>query len=52
MAPDTIHHCPRCELRFAHRPELEDHLRVDHATEVEDDLPPPAPQGAVTGDGP
>lgn len=26
----SIHQCPRCELRFPNRYELEDHLSVDH----------------------
>lgn len=28
----SIHYCPRCELRFALRGDLEDHLRLDHPT--------------------
>ena len=48
MPIDTVHQCPRCELRFAHRGELEDHLRVDHQPDVSDDVPapPPVPAGA------
>lgn len=38
MAVDTIHQCPRCELRFAFRPELEDHLRRDHQPVPDDEL--------------
>ena len=26
----TVHHCPRCELRFALRGDLVDHVRRDH----------------------
>jgi nucleotide-binding universal stress UspA family protein len=26
----TVHHCPRCELRFALRGDLVDHIRLDH----------------------
>lgn len=25
-----VHHCPRCELRFASEPELTEHLALDH----------------------
>lgn len=25
-----VHHCPRCELRFASEPELTEHLTLDH----------------------
>ncbi len=31
-----VHQCPRCELRFISRPELEEHLREVHPA-------PPAP---------
>lgn len=50
MAVDTIHQCPRCELRFANRPELEDHLRTEHVPAAADDVPaaPPAVAGIVT----
>jgi hypothetical protein len=51
MAPDTSHQCPHCELHFAHRTELEDHVRVDHTPEVEDDLPASASGGTVATDG-
>ena len=27
----TIHHCPKCELRFTYKTELDDHLWHDHA---------------------
>lgn len=42
--------CPACELRFALRPEMEDHMRTSHARPVPDDVPPPAPvpSGVVT----
>jgi hypothetical protein len=26
----TIHHCPKCELRFEHKTELDDHIWHDH----------------------
>ena len=26
----TVHHCPKCELRFSWQTELEDHCRTDH----------------------
>jgi hypothetical protein len=32
-----VHHCPRCDLRFATRAELEDHLISDHPLPVDDD---------------
>lgn len=35
MSFDHIHHCPRCELKFEYRSEVEDHLRADHAPPVE-----------------
>ena len=38
MAVDAIHQCPHCELRFALRPELEDHLRDDHRPVPDDEL--------------
>jgi nucleotide-binding universal stress UspA family protein len=47
MALDTIHQCPRCELRFAYRTELEDHLRTEHVPAITDDVPARAP--AVAG---
>lgn len=28
--------CPRCELRFASRPELEEHFREEHQPEQDD----------------
>lgn len=34
----SVHHCPRCELRFALRGDLVDHLRLDH--------PPATPEAA------
>ena len=47
MATDTIHQCPQCELRFAHRTELDDHRRADHDPELRDDVPAPKPAGIV-----
>lgn len=32
-----IHQCPRCELRFISRSELEDHLSEAHLTQEEND---------------
>jgi hypothetical protein len=26
----TVHQCPKCELRFAWKTELDDHCRTDH----------------------
>jgi hypothetical protein len=34
---DSVHQCPRCDLRFAFRTELEDHLRADHPGPIADD---------------
>jgi nucleotide-binding universal stress UspA family protein len=50
MAVETIHQCPRCELRFAYLTELEDHLRRDHLPAPEDDVPAPSPAvgGVIT----
>jgi hypothetical protein len=31
-----VHQCPRCELRFLSRPELEDHMREEHPSEEEE----------------
>jgi hypothetical protein len=31
------HQCPRCELIFSSRPELEDHLREAHPAPPDDD---------------
>ena len=31
----SIHHCPRCELRFAVAPEVRQHLVDDHRFEPE-----------------
>jgi nucleotide-binding universal stress UspA family protein len=48
MAPD-VHQCPYCELRFAYRPELADHVAADHPRPVDEDLPAvPAATGHVT----
>lgn len=30
-----VHQCPRCELKFANRPELQDHFRRDHHADPE-----------------
>ena len=38
----SIHYCPRCELRFALRGDLEDHLRLDHPAPEPVHAPPPA----------
>jgi hypothetical protein len=38
-----VHQCPRCELRFASRPELEDHLREEHPP-LDADEPDPRPE--------
>jgi hypothetical protein len=32
-----VHQCPRCELRFVTRTELEDHLAQEHPTPADDD---------------
>ena len=47
MAATTIHQCPRCELRFTNRPELEHHVRTDHLPVPGDDPPIPRPTGGV-----
>jgi hypothetical protein len=51
----TIHQCPKCELRFDHKTELDDHCWHDHPQfrhdypavvlpeEVPDEVPPGAP---------
>jgi hypothetical protein len=26
----TVHHCPKCELRFSYKTELDDHCWHDH----------------------
>jgi hypothetical protein len=31
----SIHQCPRCELRFAHMPEVRTHLVDDHGVDPE-----------------
>ena len=33
---DSVHTCPRCELRFEREVELREHLRVDHGVELEE----------------
>jgi hypothetical protein len=45
----AIHQCPSCELRFAFRPELADHLAVDHSRAPDDDIAEPeeAPRALV-----
>lgn len=40
MALSTVHYCPHCELRFASRAELEDHVGLDHTPMADEDLPP------------
>ena len=40
----SVHQCPYCELRFATRNEVEDHIAVDHPRAVDDDTFP-APHG-------
>jgi nucleotide-binding universal stress UspA family protein len=49
MDVDTVRRCPCCELRFANRNELNDHLRTDHTTLGFDDAPgrPPVVAGTV-----
>lgn len=37
----NVHHCPRCELRFALRGDLVDHLRRDHEDRVRRPAPVP-----------
>ena len=32
-----VHQCPRCELRFLSRNELEDHLRDEHPSPLDTD---------------
>lgn len=44
---DATHQCPYCELRFAFRTELADHLRADHPRAVDDDTPGRAPGAAA-----
>jgi len=34
MTYSVVHQCPKCELRFSFRTELEHHLRVDHPAPV------------------
>ena len=48
MAVDRVHQCPHCELRFAYRPELEDHVRRDHEPIAGDDLATTLPASAGT----
>lgn len=43
----TVHQCPRCELRFALRGDLEDHLRLDHQPVVAATPPPPPARGRI-----
>lgn len=38
----TIHHCPKCELRFERKTEMDDHIWHDHA-EFRHDYPATAP---------
>lgn len=42
----TIHQCPKCELKFAYKTELDDHCWHDHPTFQHDypaSVPPPPP---------
>jgi len=48
MTVVDVHQCPRCELRFASRPELADHVRTDHLPTPGDDIPAPVPAGSGT----
>ncbi len=34
---DAIHQCPKCELRFVDKWELEDHIESEHPGNVDDD---------------
>jgi hypothetical protein len=44
----TVHQCPKCELRFDWKTELDDHCRQDHPEFHHDYpaqvVPPPAPE--------
>jgi hypothetical protein len=44
------HQCPKCELVFAARYELENHLAVDHETDREPSVADPEPAPAPNGD--
>jgi hypothetical protein len=49
----SIHLCPKCQLRYLYRAEVELHLREDHREAVPDDqtevtTPGPAPQTNAT----
>jgi nucleotide-binding universal stress UspA family protein len=48
MAVDTVHQCPYCELRFAFRPELEDHIRREHQPVPDDERLTTVPASAGT----
>lgn len=37
------HQCPRCELRFVTRPELEEHLHEEHGVPRAGEEPEPEP---------
>ena len=39
MTGIVVHQCPKCELRFSFRTELEHHLREDHPQPVADRTP-------------
>ena len=42
----TIHQCPKCELRFAYKTEVDDHCWHDHP-EFRHEYPAVAPKAAV-----
>ena len=41
MDAHTVHPCPLCDLRFVTRNELGQHVALDHAPAVHDDIPAP-----------
>jgi Flp pilus assembly protein TadB len=42
MIGSLVHQCPKCELRFSFRTELEHHLREDHPLPATAERPSPA----------